>query len=91
MTREQDYVGARTAPGTSDQSDGPPRTYPVRLFVTYRQLVEKGRKVDPERVVEDYARAHPDVDLDQPTTFADWRAGTLPGDTSERVQGLPIS
>lgn len=67
------------------------RTYPVRQLVAYRRLIVDGDRVDPERVVAEYARANPDVDLDARSTISDWAAGTLPDDTAERLHGLPIT
>lgn len=77
------------------------RTYPVRQLVAYRRLIVNGERVDPERVVAEYARANPGVDLEARSTVSDWQAGSLPGrgtrvsdarvnDTAERLQGLPI-
>ncbi|WP_418061098.1 hypothetical protein [Pimelobacter simplex] len=72
------------------------RTYPVRQLVAYRRLIVNGERVDPDRVVAEYARANPGVDLDARSTVSDWQAGNLPGggtrvgDTAERLQGLPI-
>lgn len=66
------------------------RTYPVRQLVAYRRLIVEGARVDPERVVADYIRANPDVDLEEHSTIGAWQAGQRPGDTAERVPGLPI-
>lgn len=83
------------APVTRDLAHAS-RTYPVRQLVAYRRLIVNGERVDPDRVVAEYARANPGVDLDARSTVSDWQAGTLPGggtrvgDTAERLQGLPI-
>jgi hypothetical protein len=66
------------------------RTYPVRQLVAYGRLIVKGERIDPERVVADYARANPDVDLEARTTIGEWQAGKRPGDTAIRVPGLPV-
>lgn len=78
MTRDHRQLGDRT------------RAFPVRQLVAYRRLIVNGERTDPERVVADYIRAHPEVDLEERATFAEWHAGILPGDTSQRLRGLPI-
>lgn len=66
------------------------RAYSVRELVAYRRLIVNGERTDPERAVQEYIRANPDVDLEARATFGEWLAGTLPGDTAPRLQGLPI-
>lgn len=66
------------------------RAYPVRQLVAYRRLIVNRERIDPERVVAEYIRANPQVDLEAQATFAEWDRGTLPGDTAQRIQGLPI-
>lgn len=66
------------------------RAYPVRQLVAYRRLIVNRERIDPERVVADYIRANPQVDLEAQATFAEWDHGSLPGDTAQRIQGLPI-
>lgn len=66
------------------------RAYPVRQLVAYRRLIVNRERIDPERVVADYIRANPQVDLEARATFAEWDRGSLPGDTAQRIQGLPI-
>ena len=78
------------ASSTERAANAGSRTYPVRQLVAYGRLIIKGERVDPERVVADYARAHPDVDLEAQTTISEWQAGRKPGDTAIRVPGLPV-
>lgn len=88
MTRDHEQGGARRAARPRTQISGPPPTFPIRQFVAYRRLIERGERVDPAAVVAEYARANPDIDLDARSTFADWRRGVLPGDTAVRPRGL---
>lgn len=66
------------------------RAYPVRQLVAYRRLIVNRERIDPERVVTEYIRANPHVDLEAHATFAEWDRGSLPGDTAQRIHGLPI-
>lgn len=66
------------------------KAYPLRQFVAYRRLIEQRQRIDPEHVVDEYARANPEVDLDVRTTFAEWRVGTRPGDTAVRPLGFHV-
>lgn len=88
MTRDHEVVGARRAVRPRAQLNGPPPTYPIRQFVAYRRLIERGERVDPAAVVAEFARANPDIDLDARSTFADWRSGFLPGHTAVRPRVL---
>ena len=88
MTRAHEYVGARSAVRPSAQTSGPPRAYPVRQLVAYQRLIERGERVDPAVAVEEYARAHPDTDLDARSTFGEWRGDSPLEDTLERPGGF---
>jgi len=86
MTRAQGYgthVGS-TAPA---QDRGAFRTFTVRELVAYGRLIVNRERVDPERVVHEFIRANPDVDLDARSTITDWQDGRRPGDTAERPLG----
>lgn len=90
MTRDHDYVGARTAHAVNASTSAASTTYPLRLFASYQRLIEKGERLDPDTVVDEYARANPGIDLEARTTFAEWMRGSLPGDTAERPGGLLV-
>lgn len=66
------------------------KAYPLRQFVAYRRLIEQRQRIDPDRAVDEYARANPDVDLEVHTTFAEWRGGSHPGDTAVRPGGFRV-
>lgn len=63
------------------------RTFTVRELVAYGRLIVNRERVDPERVVHEFIRANPDVDLDARSTIIDWQDGIRPGDTAERPGG----
>lgn len=62
----------------------PSRAYPLRQFVAYRSLIEKGERRDPEGVVVDFIRSNPSTDLEAPLTFAAWRARSMDDSTAQR-------
>lgn len=88
MTRDHEYVGTRATPRPGGHSTAPPITYPVRHLIAYHRLIERRERVDPAVAVAEYARAHPDIDLDARRTFADWHLGSLLEDTAERPGGF---
>lgn len=62
----------------------PTRAYPLRQFVAYRSLIEKGERRDPEGVVVDFIRSNPSTDLEARLTFAAWRARSMDDSTAQR-------
>ncbi|WP_436701786.1 hypothetical protein [Nocardioides sp. BYT-33-1] len=86
MTRAQGY-GAHFGSATPAQDRDGFRTFTVRELVAYGRLIVNRERVDPERVVHEFIRANPDVDLDARSTITDWQDGHRPGDTAERPRG----
>ncbi|TNM38388.1 hypothetical protein FHP29_14075 [Nocardioides albidus] len=87
MTRAQGYGGASYGSGAQVQGRDGFRTFTVRELVAYGRLIVDRERVDPERVVHEFIRANPDIDLDARSTVTDWQAGYRPGDTAERPGG----
>lgn len=87
MTRAQGFGGAPHGSATQVQDRDAIRTFTVRELVAYGRLIVNRERVDPERVVHDFIRANPEVDLDARSTITDWQDGLRPGDTAERPRG----
>ncbi|WP_408897447.1 hypothetical protein ACJ5H2_21355 [Nocardioides sp. R1-1] len=86
MTRAQGY-GTHFGSTAQVQDRQGFRTFTVRELVAYGRLIVNRERVDPERVVHDFIRANPEVDLDARSTITDWQDGRRPGDTAERPGG----
>ncbi|MBM7517634.1 hypothetical protein [Nocardioides nitrophenolicus] len=93
MTRAQSYGAPYGSAGHAQDRDGF-RTFTVRELVAYGRLIVNRERVDPERVVRDFIRANPDVDLEARSTITAWQEGARPGaravrpgDTAERPGG----
>ena len=75
---------------TRAQSYDSVRTFTVRELVAYGRLIVNRERVDPDRVVHEFIRANPHVDMDARSTIIDWQNGIRPGnpgDTAERPRG----
>ena len=54
------------------------KTYSLRMFLTYQELIEGGAARNLDAVVERFAAANRDVDLDQRITFRQWGVRATP-------------
>lgn len=87
MTRAHGFGGGSYGSAAQVQGRDAVRTFTVRELVAYGRLIVNRERVDPERVVHDFIRANPEVDLDARSTITDWQHGLRPGDTAERPRG----
>ncbi|GAA1506637.1 hypothetical protein [Nocardioides humi] len=86
MTRAQGYGGTRNGSATQVQDRDSFRTFTVRELVAYGRLIVNRERVDPERVVHEFIRANPNVDLDARSTITEWQDGIRPGDTADTAE-----
>ncbi len=95
MTRAHENWGqVMTAQARTGDND---RTFTVRELVAYNRLIINRERVDPERVVHDFIRSNPNVDLEARSTITAWADGLRPTagagsttDTAERPNGFGL-